>query len=60
MKNYENELYRSMGRLSNGKLNFNTKLVTLLHNDDYFNGNTLSEVRKNYWIVRGRNFIRKK
>lgn len=49
-----------MGRLSNAKLNFNKKLVMLLHNDDYFNGNTLPEVRKNYCIVRGRNFIRKK
>ena len=31
----ENELYRSMGRLSNANLNFNTKFPLLLHNDHY-------------------------
>ena len=31
----ENGLYRSMGRLSNANLNFNTKFLLLLHNDHY-------------------------
>ena len=71
----ENGLYRSMGRLSNANLNFNTKFPILLHNDHYLtelivkdnhekvshNGfkHTLSEQRQNYWIVIGRNHIKK-
>ena len=71
----KNRLYRSMGRLSNANWNFNTKFPILLHNDHYLtesvvkdnhervlhNGfkHTLSEVRKNYWIVRGGNYIKK-
>ena len=71
----ENGLYRSMGMLSNANLNFNTKFPIPLHNDHYLTElivkdnygkvlhhgfkHTLSEVRKNYWIVRGRNYVKK-
>ena len=62
-------------RLSNANLNFNTKFPVLLHDDHHLtelivkdshervlhNGfnHTLAEVRKNYWIVRGRNYVKK-
>ena len=71
----EHGLYRSMGRLSNANLNFNTTFPVLLHDDHHLtelivkdshkrvlhNGfkHTLAEVRKNYWIVGGRNYIKK-
>ena len=71
----ENGLYRSMGRLGNASLSFNTKFPMLLNNNHYLtelivkdshsrvlhNGfkHTLAEVRKNYWIIRGRNYIKK-
>ena len=32
----EHGLYRSMGRLSNANLNFNTKFPVLLHNNDLY------------------------
>ena len=32
----EHGLYRSIGRLSNANLNFNTKFPILLHNNLYF------------------------
>ena len=71
----EKGLYCSIGGLSNANLNFNTKFPILLHNYHYLtelivkdnhekvlhNGfkDTLSEVWKHYWIVRGRNYIKK-
>ena len=70
-----NGLYRSMGRLGNASLSFNKKFPMLLNNNHYLtelivkdshsrvlrNGfkHTLAEVRKNYWIIRGRNYIKK-
>ena len=74
-ENNEHGLYHSMGRLSNANLNSNKTFPILLHNDHYLtefivtdnhekvlhNGfkHTLSEIRKNYCIVRGRNYIKK-
>ena len=71
----KNGLYGLMGRLGNASLSFNTKFPILLNNDHYLtefivkdshsgvlhNGlkHTLADVRKNYWIIRGRNYIRK-
>ena len=70
----EHGLYRSMGRLSNANLNFNTTFPVLLHDDHHLtelivkdshkrvlhNGfkHTLAEVRKKIWIDGGRNYIK--
>ena len=71
----ENGSYRSLGRLGNASLRFNTKFPMLLNNNHYLaelivkdghsrvlhNGfkHTSAEIRKNYWIIRGRDYIKK-
>ena len=71
----ENKLWRCTGRLTNAKVPYTTRHPIMLHRSDHItmlivkeahervqhNGTkeTLTEVRSKYWIVKGRQLVRK-
>ena len=71
----ENKLWRCTGRLTNAKVPYTTRHPIILHRNDHItmlivkeahervqhNGTkeTLTEVRSKYWIVKGRQLVRK-